>query len=126
MEIRYVPDSERYRRMTAAELRAGYLVPGLFEPDVIRLVYADLDRVVLGTAVPGSGALALGTDKELAADYFTRRRELGVMNIGGPGTVMAGAEPFKLAAHDACTSGAEPGASSFAATIRGIRRGSTW
>jgi 4-deoxy-L-threo-5-hexosulose-uronate ketol-isomerase len=100
METRYVPDFERYRRMTAAELRDGYLVEGLFEPDAIRLVYADIDRVVLGTAVPQSRALALGTDKELAAGYFTERREIGVMNIGGQGTVIAGSETFKLAARD--------------------------
>jgi 4-deoxy-L-threo-5-hexosulose-uronate ketol-isomerase len=73
--------------MTTDELRASFLVQGLFQPGAINLRHIDLDRVVLGGAVPTSESLRLEAPAELLAEFFCERRELGVLNIGAPGRV---------------------------------------
>src|SRR5262249_29233752 len=63
------------------------LVQGLFRPDEINLRHIDLDRVVIGGVVPCRDTLRLEAPPSLASSYFTERREIGVLNIGGPGIV---------------------------------------
>jgi 4-deoxy-L-threo-5-hexosulose-uronate ketol-isomerase len=87
MGLQYVPDSQRAKHLTTEELRAGFLVQGLFEAGKITLRHIDLDRVVLGGAVPLATPLELEAPASLAAEYFTERREIGILNIGGPGAV---------------------------------------
>jgi 4-deoxy-L-threo-5-hexosulose-uronate ketol-isomerase len=82
-----VCDPVRYPRMTTQELRDSFLVESLYEPGAIHLTYVDLDRAVIGMAAPIASPLVLPTSPELRAEYFTQRRELGALNIGGPGIV---------------------------------------
>jgi 4-deoxy-L-threo-5-hexosulose-uronate ketol-isomerase len=63
------------------------LVQGLFTPGAITLRHLDLDRVVLGGAVPTGASLTLEAPPSLAAQYFAERRELGILNIGARGTI---------------------------------------
>lgn len=100
MELRYAPDIERYSHLTTDELGAGFLVPNLFQAGTIQLVYTDLDRAVIGGVVPTSRTLALGTARELASTYFTERREIGVINIGGTGSITVDGKKFALAKRD--------------------------
>jgi 5-keto 4-deoxyuronate isomerase len=69
-------------------LRETFLAGGMFAPGKIEFAYVDLDRTVIGSAVPTSGALTLETQPELRAEYFLERRELGVFNVGGAGSVV--------------------------------------
>jgi 4-deoxy-L-threo-5-hexosulose-uronate ketol-isomerase len=87
MKTILMADPQRYPRMTTQELRDTFLVSGLNQPGSITLYYLDLDRAVVGMAVPGTDPLALPTPPELRAEYFTERRELGVLNVGGAGVV---------------------------------------
>jgi 4-deoxy-L-threo-5-hexosulose-uronate ketol-isomerase len=82
-----LPDSIRARSLSTAELRDAFLVQDLFTPDTVTLRHVDLDRVVLGGAVPCCDTLSLPTLESLAAEYFLERREMGVLNIGAPGSV---------------------------------------
>jgi len=66
----------------------------LFTPDASTGLL-DLDRAVIGSAVPTVSALTL-RPPELRSDYFLERRELGVLNTGGPGTVTVDGVPFEL------------------------------
>lgn len=86
--------------MNTAELRESFLVQGLMRPGAVTLRHADLDRVVLGGAVPTGASLALEAPASLGAEFFLERRELGVLNVGGPGTVVADGERHALAAKD--------------------------
>jgi 4-deoxy-L-threo-5-hexosulose-uronate ketol-isomerase len=101
MRLIQVADAVRYPRMTTEELRAAFLVDSLFEPGCISMVYVDLDRTVIGSAVPLERPLVLETDSDLRATYFTERRELGVLNIGGPGSVEVGGKTYELLNLDA-------------------------
>ncbi len=73
--------------MSSAELRASFLVDDLFKPGRLDLVWTDLDRAVLGSAVPLEQKLVLTAPPELRSAYFTERRELGVLNLGGAGAI---------------------------------------
>ncbi len=96
MKLVQMADPVRYARMTSEELRETFLLEGLFTPERIDLAYVDLDRTVIGSAVPTVSALSLETQPELRADYFLERRELGVLNTGGPGTVTVDGVGFDL------------------------------
>ena len=85
--MQYIPDAQRTKRLTTDELRDGFLVQGLFQSGEIILRHIDLDRVVLGGAVPLETPLRLDAPPSLGAGYFTERRELGVLNIGAPGSI---------------------------------------
>jgi 4-deoxy-L-threo-5-hexosulose-uronate ketol-isomerase len=87
MKMLYTADPVRYQRMTNAELKAHFVIDDLFQPGQLNLTYTDVDRAVVGSAVPTQGALPLPTHKELAAAYFCERRELGIINIGQAGSV---------------------------------------
>jgi 4-deoxy-L-threo-5-hexosulose-uronate ketol-isomerase len=101
MRLIQVADAIRYPRMTSEELRAAFLVDGLFTPGRIDLAYIDLDRTVIGSAVPLGEPLTLESDPNLRAEYFTERREIGVLNIGGRGTVRVNEDAHELGTLDA-------------------------
>ena len=93
-------DAKRYSRMTTAELRETFLLEGMFQPGAIECSYVDLDRTVIGSAVPTSAPLVLASEPELRADYFLERRELGVLNVGGAGSVDVDGTVFELSKLD--------------------------
>lgn len=97
MKLYQMSDAVRYSRMNTTELRATFLVEDLFHPGAIDVVYVDLDRTVIGSAVPLGQLLVLGTYPELRATYFTERRELAVLNIGGPGSMTVDGTLFEMA-----------------------------
>jgi 4-deoxy-L-threo-5-hexosulose-uronate ketol-isomerase len=96
MKTVLMADPVRYPRMTTDELRETFLLGALYEPGKIHLNYVDLDRSVVGFAAPLDAAIALLTDADLRASYFTERRELGVLNIGGTGTVTVDGKSYTL------------------------------
>ena len=85
--MRYLPDARGMRGMSSDELRASFLVSNIFRPGEITLEIVDLDRVVIGGAVPTDVPLTLEAPADFLAEYFTERRELGVLNVGGAGSV---------------------------------------
>ena len=101
MRILQMSDAVRYRTMTTEELRDTFLIDDLFQRERIGLTYVDLDRTVIGSAVPVGEPLLLPTDDALKASYFTERRELGVLNIGGAGVVQVNGTRFELKNLDA-------------------------
>ncbi len=101
MKIRQLADAMRYPTMTTADLRDTFLVTDLFEPNTVCLNWIDLDRMIVGSAVPASNPLTLPGDDAIKAAYFTERRELGVLNIGGPGRIVVEDHSFDLEALDA-------------------------
>ena len=100
MKLVQMADAVRYPRMTTAELRETCLLDGLFVPGVITVNYVDLDRAVIGGAVPVGFALKLETYPELRSEYFCERRELGVFNVGGAGCVNVDGVKFELGKMD--------------------------
>ena len=96
MRLYQMADAVRYEMMNTDELRETFLLEDLFQPGKIECAYVDLDRTVIGAAVPTSSPLKLETEPELRADYFLERRELGVLNVGGAGTITVDGKIFEL------------------------------
>lgn len=101
MEVRYLPDPNSYSRLTTSELRAGFLVDEIFKPGKINLLYTNADRGIVGSAMPFGDNLTLEASRqEMAADYFSERRELGIINIGKSGTVTVDGKIYSMDYHD--------------------------
>ncbi|OUE07644.1 5-dehydro-4-deoxy-D-glucuronate isomerase [Clavibacter michiganensis] len=98
MEQRYAKDPTQVPGMTTADLREAFLVPDVFVEGEIRLVYTHHDRIVLGGAVPAGGRLELTGYPEIRSATFLEHRELGIVNVGGTGTVTADGETHTLVA----------------------------
>lgn len=96
MKLLQMADAVRFPRMTTAELRETFLQQQSFQHGAITLTYVDLDRTVIGGAVPTTSPLPLETQPELRADFFCERRELGVLNVDGEGTVTVDGERFTM------------------------------
>lgn len=100
LEFRPAVSARETAAMDTAGLRAAFLVEDLFAPGQVKLVHWETDRTVVGSAVPLEMPLDLVAPTGLAAGYFCQRRELGVINIGGPGTVVVDGVTHPLAAFD--------------------------
>jgi 4-deoxy-L-threo-5-hexosulose-uronate ketol-isomerase len=96
MKTVLMADPVRYPRMTTEELRETFLLNRLCEPGKLHLSYVDLDRSVAGFAAPADTPVELPTYPELRANYFTERRELGALNIGGAGTITVEGKSYDL------------------------------
>jgi 4-deoxy-L-threo-5-hexosulose-uronate ketol-isomerase len=96
MKTYLLADPVRYPRMTTEELRETFLMDSLYAAGELRIAYVDLDRAVVGMAAPVKDAIALPCPNELRASYFTERREIGVLNLGGSGTVRVDGRDWAL------------------------------
>lgn len=96
MKTRFIADPVRYRSMTTTQIRDAFLIDNLCVPGEIHQMYIDLDRTVVGMAVPLKNPIALTADDTLRAKSFTERREVGILNSGGSGTVRVGGDNYAL------------------------------
>ena len=100
-EIRYAANPEDARHYDTGRLRRDFLIECIFAPDEVNMVYSMYDRMVVGGAMPVEQTLALEAIDPLKATFFTERREVGIYNIGGKGTVRVGDECFEIAYKEA-------------------------
>jgi 4-deoxy-L-threo-5-hexosulose-uronate ketol-isomerase len=100
METRYSADAIRFERMNTEEVRGTFLVRTLFAPDKIEMIYWFDDRTIIGSAVPANKPLKLEAGEQIASAYFCERREIGVINIGGMGTITVDEKKFMLGFKD--------------------------
>ena len=87
METRYTHSPEDIRHYSTEELRREFLVEKIFTPGEVQLTYTHNDRMIFGGVTPTTEPLEIILTKELGVDYFLERRELGVINIGGTGSI---------------------------------------
>ncbi|MDF2539076.1 MAG: 4-deoxy-L-threo-5-hexosulose-uronate ketol-isomerase [Herbinix sp.] len=95
MEIRYAASPKDIKKYTTQQLRDEFLIQNLFETGNLKSVYSHIDRIMIGGAVPVT-PIALTAGDEIRAEYFLQRRELGIINIGGKGTVTADGITYEL------------------------------
>ena len=95
-ELRYAAHPDDARHYDTGRLRRDFLIERLFVADEVQMVYSMYDRMVVGGAMPVGEELPLEAIDPLKAPHFTTRREVGVYNVGGPGTVIVGDERFDL------------------------------
>ena len=95
-EIRYAAHPEDVKHYDTARLRRDFLVERIFAQDEVNMVYSMYDRIVVGGAMPVKEELKLEAIDPLKATSFTYRREIGVYNVGGAGSIKVGDEVFDL------------------------------
>ena len=82
-------------------LRSEHLLSGLFRPGAIELAWWETDRTIAAGVMPAGTPLELPNHPELRAAFFLERREAGIVNVGGPGTITVDGVVHSLASLDA-------------------------
>jgi 4-deoxy-L-threo-5-hexosulose-uronate ketol-isomerase len=101
MHIHQTSNPRSIATLPTEELRAEFLISGLFQTGEVRMRYWETDRTVVGGIVPAAAPLALPNEPELRSAYCLERREAGVINLGGPGTIVADGTTYAMAPLDA-------------------------
>ena len=100
-QVRYAASPQDVKTYDTEKLRKEFLIQDLMQPDTVNLVYTHYDRYIAGGAVPTTAPLKLETIDPLKADYFLERREIGIVNVGGKGSVTVNGEEVHLAYKEA-------------------------
>lgn len=95
-EVRYAASPKEVQGLNTQELRDEFLVKNLLEADQLKLVYSHYDRFIVGGAVPTVKPIELETIDPLKASFFLERRELGIINVGGSGSVSVDGTVYQL------------------------------
>jgi 4-deoxy-L-threo-5-hexosulose-uronate ketol-isomerase len=101
IELRYAAHPEDVRAYDTKRLRKDFLIETIFSPEEISLVYSLYDRLIVGGAMPINDKLKLEPAEELKAEYFLKRREMGIINVGGEALIQAENEVFEIGFKDA-------------------------
>ncbi|MCH5204185.1 MAG: 5-dehydro-4-deoxy-D-glucuronate isomerase, partial [Oscillospiraceae bacterium] len=96
LDIRYGNHPDDSKKYDTEALRKNYLIEKVFVKDEIALTYSHQDRMIAGGAMPVDKELTLGSTKELGTEYFLERREMGMINVGGKGTVVLDGKEYAL------------------------------
>ena len=96
LDIRYGNHPDDSKKYDTEALRKNYLIEKVFVKDEIALTYSHQDRMIAGGAMPVDKELTLGSTKELGTEYFLERREMGMINVGGKGTVVLDGKEYKI------------------------------
>lgn len=99
-ETRYASSPKAVKAYDTTQLREEFLIENLMQEDQLILVYTHYDRYMAGSAVPLS-PIKLETIDPLKSSYFLERREIGVINVGGDGSVEVDGEIYHLTLKDA-------------------------
>jgi 4-deoxy-L-threo-5-hexosulose-uronate ketol-isomerase len=114
MDLRHAIHADHAKHFDTETLRGAFLVQQLFQAGKLNLVYSYYDRIIVGAAVPGK-PLTLEADRSvIGCDYLLERRELGVINIGGPGSVSVDGRKYAMQPRDGLYVGRGARAVSFA------------
>jgi 4-deoxy-L-threo-5-hexosulose-uronate ketol-isomerase len=104
MEIRQSPAALDAKAYDTERIRKEFLITDLFKPDAIKRVYSHIDRIITMGYCPAKEKLEIGQDldvwKNLGTEYFLERRELGLINVGGDGSVMVDGKAYTLKSLD--------------------------
>ncbi|KIQ19788.1 5-keto-4-deoxyuronate isomerase [Flavobacterium sp. MEB061] len=97
---RYASSPEAVKQYDTQQLRNEFLIDDLMQENEIVLTYSHYDRYIAGSAVPVKD-LTLETIDPLKAGYFLERREMGIINVGGSGSVLVDGTSYELGFKDA-------------------------
>lgn len=103
MDIRQSIHSEHAKTLDTDGLRREFLIDKIFDPDNYTLTYSHIDRIIIGGVMPVQKSVTIGHEvgKQLGVSYFLERRELGVINIGGPGLIEVDGKTWEIGNQEA-------------------------
>ena len=100
MEVRQASNAKDVKHYTTERLREEFHIANLFTKDNVRMVYSHIDRIITAGLMPVRQTLKLEAGKELCADYFLQRREMGCINIGGKGIITVDGKEYEMNPRD--------------------------
>ena len=104
MDIRYSASPNDVKRYTTEELRKEFLIENLYEADSVIAVYSHVDRMVTLGCMPVHETVSIDKGIDIWANfgtkYFLERREIGIYNIGGAGTIRVDGKVYELGYKD--------------------------
>lgn len=95
-ESRYALSPTETKQMVTADLRKNFLIPEIFEADHIHFTLSHYDRYIAGGIMPVNEIIELSNPDSLKAAYFLERREMGIINVGGKGIIVADGVSYPL------------------------------
>lgn len=103
MQIRQSIHSDHARQLDTAGLRREFLIENIFVSDEYTMTYSHIDRIIVGGILPVEKTVSIGDEvgKQLGVSYFLERRELGVINIGGPGLITVDGQVYEIGNEEA-------------------------
>ena len=104
MDIRYAANPRDVKRYTTEELRNEFLIENLYQPDSVTAVYSHVDRMVTLGCMPVTETVSIDKGIDVWANFgtkfFLERREIGIFNIGGEGTIVVDGTVYELGYKD--------------------------
>lgn len=104
MDIRYSCNQRDFKRYTTEETRSEFLITGLYKADEVVSVYSHVDRMVTLGCMPVHEVVSIDKGMDVWAnfgtEYFLERREIGIFNLAGAGTIVADGVSFHLGYKD--------------------------
>ncbi len=104
MDIRYSANQRDVKRYTTQELRDEFLIQNLYQPDQVVAVYSHVDRMVTLGCMPVNETVSIDKGIDVWASfgtaYFLERREIGIFNIGAPGSIQVDGKTYPMGNKD--------------------------
>src|SRR5687768_2289057 len=93
---RYAIHPDDFRNYDTQKIRKAFLIEEIFKDNSITHTYSHHDRLIVGGIKPVNGPVTLNTIDELKSTYFLERREIGIINVGAPTSIIADGKEYKL------------------------------
>ncbi len=100
-EVRQTHHPDDFKHYDTERIRKEFAVEKVFAPGEVNWVYSLYDRFLLGGAQPMDTPLELASIAPLDTEHLLDNRELGIINIGGDGTVTVGDKSYDLSFQEA-------------------------
>ncbi|MBE6942585.1 MAG: 5-dehydro-4-deoxy-D-glucuronate isomerase [Ruminococcaceae bacterium] len=104
MDIRYSCNQRDFKRYTTEETRNEFLIENLYVPNTVTAVYSHVDRMVTLGCMPVDEVVSIDKGIDIWANfgthYFLERREVGIFNIGGAGSITCDGVKYALGYKD--------------------------
>ncbi|TKG96495.1 5-dehydro-4-deoxy-D-glucuronate isomerase [Puteibacter caeruleilacunae] len=96
VEERFAIHHEDAKSYDTERLRKEFLIENLFVQGEVTLTYSHYDRLIVGGVCPTNNEIELLPIDQLKAEAFCDRRELGLINVGGTGTIVVDGTSYEL------------------------------
>ena len=96
MKILHAVHPDDFKKYDTALIRERFLLDDITQNEGANFVYTHYDRMVVGAIAPAGKKLELGNHDNLKSNYFLERREMGIINVGDEGVVVADEKEFVL------------------------------
>lgn len=103
MDVRHPMHPDHAMALDTEELRDNFLIEKVFVPGQITLTYSHIDRIIIGGICPLDTPLTFDDElgRKVGTGYLLERREVGFINLGGTGQIIADGETYELGKYQA-------------------------